>query len=239
MAKMDSYVQVGELLQQIDVLKKKISSNSNATVLPPSSESTLRTNSPSSDLKVVGEVGAGYLKSKSAVSYSSLLGTDLTKLTESSRIAEFSAPPPRMADPPAIVQFASTEDVTNNWNSFVTHVSKSYIAVGTTLTETSILDVNNGMVRISCPDDYHFSTLKRHKEFLASALHQVVGKRVAIEPVLRSTADIPIKSIYTTAQTLSVDTKIVVAETVQNPSTIKEHPVLTLLKRELGAERVE
>ena len=239
MAKMDSSVQVGELLQQIEVLKKKISSNGNANLLPSSSESTLRNNLPSSDLKVVGEVGAGYLKSKSAVSYSSLLGTDLTRLTDASRIAEFSPPPQRIADSPAMIQFASTDDIKKNWTAFVAHVSKSYIAVGTTLTETSVLEVNNGMVRISCPDDYHFSTLKRHKEFLASALHQVVGKRVAIEPVLRSNADIPIKPIYTTAQSISANAMNSGIEIVQNPLWIKEHPVLTLLKHELGAQRIE
>ena len=63
------------------------------------------------------------------------------------------------------------------------------------------------MVRISCPDDYHFSTLKRNRDFLANALNKEVGKRVAIEPVLRSNADIPVKAIYTTAPALSMDIK--------------------------------
>jgi hypothetical protein len=103
------------------------------------------------------------------------------------------------------------------------------------LTETRVLGVHNGMVRISCPDDYHFSTLKRNRDFLASALHQVVGKRVAIEPVLRSDADIPVKEVYTTTPSISPDTKEL--ESVKNPS--REHPILVLLKRELGAERIE
>jgi hypothetical protein len=95
------------------------------------------------------------------------------------------------------------------------------------------------MVRISCPDDYHFSTLKRNRDFLTSALHQVVGKRVAIEPVLRSNADIPVNAIYTTVQPFSEDKKELNVGIVQNPLQKKEHPILTLLKRELGAERVE
>ena len=223
MAKMESSVQIGELLQQIELLKKKISSNGSINV------------SPSSDIKVVGEVGAGYLKSKSAISYSSLIGTDLTRLMEVPRHAEFQHAAQRVAEPPAIIQSASADEVREHWSAFVGNVSKSHIAIGMSLTETRVLDVHNGMVRISCPDDYHFSTLKRNRDFLASALHQVVGKRVAIEPVLRSDADIPVKEVYTTTPSISPDTKDL--ESVKNPS--REHPILVLLKRELGAERIE
>ncbi len=66
----------------------------------------------------------------------------------------------------------------------MTDVSKTHIAVGTLLMETKVIDVHGGIVRISCPDTYHFSTLKRHRNFLVNTLHQVVGKHVAIEPVL-------------------------------------------------------
>jgi DNA polymerase-3 subunit gamma/tau len=223
MAKMESSVQIGELLQQIELLKKKISSNGSINV------------SPSSDIKVVGEVGAGYLKSKSAISYSSLIGTDLTRLMEVPGHTEFQHAAQRVAEPPAIIQSASADEVREHWSAFVGNVSKSHIAIGMSLTETRVLDVHNGMVRISCPDDYHFSTLKRNRDFLASALHQVVGKRVAIEPVLRSDADIPVKEVYTTTPSISPDTKEL--ESVKNPS--REHPILVLLKRELGAERIE
>jgi DNA polymerase-3 subunit gamma/tau len=239
MAKMESSVQIGELLQQIDVLKKKISNNNSINLLPSSPELTRQSSLPSSDLKVIGEVGAGYLKSKSAVSYSSVIGTDLTKLTEASKLVEFQHSTQRVAEPPTMIQSVSADEITKNWAAFVNNVSKSHIAVGTSLTETCILDVHNGMVRISCPDDYHFSTLKRNRDFLASALHQVVGKRVAIEPVLRSNADIPVNAIYTTTQPLSEDAKNVDVKFVQTPPPKKEHPILTLLKRELGAERVE
>jgi hypothetical protein len=151
------------------------------------------------------------------------------------RHAEFQHAAQRVAEPPAIIQSASADEVREHWSAFVGNVSKSHIAIGMSLTETRVLDVHNGMVRISCPDDYHFSTLKRNRDFLASALHQVVGKRVAIEPVLRSDADIPVKEVYTTTPSISPDTKDL--ESVKNPS--REHPILVLLKRELGAERIE
>jgi hypothetical protein len=239
MAKMESSVQIGELLQQIEVLKKKISGNGSINLISSSTEPTRHGNLQSSDLKVVGEVGAGYLKSKSAISYSSLIGTDLTSLAEASKLVEFQQPTQRVAEPTTMIQSASADEITQSWTAFVNNVSKSHIAVGTSLTETSILDVRNGLVRISCPDDYHFSTLKRNRDFLTSALHQIVGKRVAIEPVLRSNADIPVKAVYTTTQQISEDTKKLDVGSVRTPTQTKEHPILTLLKRELGVERVE
>ena len=235
MAKMESSVQIGELLQQIEMLKKKISGNGSVTISPSSYELTRPTIPPPSDIKVVGEVGAGYLKSKSAMSYSSLIGTDLTRLTEAPRFVELHPTAQRIAEPQGIIQSASADEVREHWSTFIGNVSKSHIAIGTSLTETRVLDVHNGMVRISCPDDYHFSTLKRNRDFLATALHQVVGKRVAIEPVLRSDADVPVKVVYTTTPSFSPETKNL--ESVVNSS--KEHPILTLLKRELGAERIE
>ena len=239
MAKMESSVQIGELLQQIELLKKKIGTNGSINLSSSSTETMRNSAPPSSELRVVGEVGAGYLKSKSAISYSSLIGTDLNKLTEAPKHIEFHQSTQRVIEPPTLIQSASADEVNKQWPAFISNVSKSHIAVGTSLTETRILDVHNGMVRISCPDDYHFSTLKRNRDFLSNALHQVVGKRVAIEPVLRSNADIPINPIYTTTVSLSADIKKLDAEDVQNiPQTI-EHPILALLKRELGAERVE
>jgi DNA polymerase III subunit gamma/tau len=239
MAKMESSVQIGELLQQIELFKKKMNGNVNINLSTSPSESMRHSTLPSSDLKVVGEVGAGYLKSKSAISYSSLIGTDLTRLAEVPKLVEFQHSSQRAAEPPTPIQSASADEVTKHWSDFVSNVSKSHIAVGTSLTEACILDVHNGMVRVSCPDDYHFSTLKRNRDFLASALHQVIGKRVAIEPVLRSNADIPVKAIYKTTPSLSVERKSLDVEAIQNLTMPKEHPILTLLKRELGAERVE
>jgi len=235
MAKMESSVQIGELLQQLALLKKKIGNNGSVDISPSSHEPLRNTLPLSSDITVVGEVGAGYLKSKSAMSYSSLIGMDLTRLTEVPRSGELQHAALRVAEPPAILQSASVDEVREHWSAFVSNVSKSHIAIGTSLTETRVLDVHNGMVRISCPDDYHFSTLKRNRDFLASALHQVVGKRVAIEPILHSDTDIPIKELYTTPPSFSADAKN--SENEKNP--LKEHPILMLLKRELGAERVE
>ena len=138
-----------------------------------------------------------------------------------------------------MIPSATADEISNHWIDFVSQVSKSHIAVGTSLTETSILDVHNGMVRISCPDDYHFSTLKRNRDFLTEALHRVVGKRVAIEPVLCSSSDIPVKPVFKT--TSSGPVEVTPGDTVFGRTSLSpnDHPILALFKRELGAERLE
>lgn len=236
MVKMESSIQIEEILRQVEQLKKKVETNRNDN---NTFESSRGEHSPTSGIKVVGEVGAGYLNSKSAVNYSSLIGTDLAKLVGVPHFDTINRYTPGVAQTPLPPQTASSEDVLSRWTEFVNGVSKSHIAVGTLLQETHVLDVQKGMVRISCPDTYHYSTLKRHKDFLANTLHQVLGKHVSIEPILHSNSEIPVKSVYTTiSSTNKTENKAENTHSSENTST-NEHPILTVLKRELGAERVE
>ena len=239
MVKMESSFQISELLQQIELLQKKISNDSNSSVSKSAADSRQRDNPPSTELKVMGEVGAGYLSSKSAISYSSLIGTDLMRLAGVSKLDKFEYSSPRVATSSNTIQSVSSEEVIARWSDFVSDVSKTHIAVGTLLMETKVIDVHGGIVRISCPDAYHFSTLKRHKNFLVGALHQVVGKHIAIEPVLLSSNDLPVKPVYVTTSGPLNDKKKEEKWTSLDTHIVEEHPILTILKRELGAERVE
>jgi hypothetical protein len=239
MVKMESSLQISELLQQIELLKKKISNNGNSSLSKSAADLSQRENPPSTELKVMGEVGAGYLSSKSAVSYSSLIGTDLMKLAGVSKLDKLEYASPRVAASSTTIQSVSSEEVIARWSDFVSDVSKTHIAVGTLLMETKVIDVHGGIVRVSCPDAYHFSTLKRHRNFLVSALHQVVGKHIAIEPVLLSSNDIPVKPVYVTTVGPNNGKRNAENGTYLDVTATKEHPILTMLKRELGAERVE
>jgi DNA polymerase III subunit gamma/tau len=239
MVKMENSLQLSDLLQQIELLKKKISDNSGNN-LPKSEQHSLQhKNPPAAELKVIGEVGAGYLHSKSAVSYSSLIGADLMKLAGITKLDSTEYTSPQFAVPTDAVKPVSSDEVNAKWSDFVSDVSKTHIAVGTLLTETKVIDVHGGIVRISCPDTYHFSTLKRHRNFLIDTLHQVVGKNVAIEPVLISNNDIPVKSVFKTTPQLNNSEIDSEKRHFLDVSPAKEHPILTMLKRELGAERIE
>ncbi len=192
MVSMEGSQNLTDLLQRFDDLKKKLE---NGTV--PSFTSLTAVQAPvplsSAELQIRGEATAGYLKSKSAHSYSSLIGTDLARLagiprTSPSIFAPMSQIRPAVQPAPHSMTMTK-EDVLEHWKNFVNNVAQEKIAVGTSLREAQIMDVNNGFLRIACTDDYSFSSLKRHKEFLSEKFRQVSGKHVVVEPVLHAHSD--------------------------------------------------
>ena len=126
----------------------------------------------------------------------------------------------------------SGDTVVQRWPAFVDDVRKTKIAIGTTLSESRFLEANNGTVRIGCPDEYHLSSLKRNKEFLAESFQKVTGVRVSIEPVIQPTTPVkenpePVSSSPTPA-----------AGKPDNGDHTEDHPVIVAIKRELGGELV-
>ena len=249
MIKLERSVQIDALLGQIDELKKKLSSGGS---LSNGREAGLRmaptTDSPT-ELKVVGQVNAGRLRSASASVTASapleesprpfspqstsitpvhLPGTQATAI----RALEISGPIESMIT-------ITAEEAYEQWQRWVSEVRKIKIGIGTILGESSILDVADGALRIACPDDYHLSSLKRHKEFLLDSFHKTTGLKLRIEPVL-----------HASSQGKSVTAAPVAAPDASSaPSTHPvykagsgsnaEHPVLLALRRELGAEPIE
>ncbi|MBI3577942.1 MAG: DNA polymerase III subunit gamma/tau [Ignavibacteriales bacterium] len=265
MIKMESAVQIDSLLRQIDDLKKKLDSGA-----PPSNGNgaSHQTSAPS-ELKVVGSVSAGRLKSASAYTMTSFMtqagpsngrvppqplyppqtnsprtaatiplmrsAGELTTLKETSLQYQNATPLPQGADyPPQNGKAISVEDAYSLWQEVVGEVRKSKISLGTILGESQILDVAHGTLRIACPDDFHFSTIKRNKEFLVESFQKISGTKVFIEPVLHAE-----KSFQPASHAASV-THIQAVGLSELPGNGKaeEHPVLLALKRELGAELV-
>jgi DNA polymerase-3 subunit gamma/tau len=238
MVKMNSAVQVEELLRQIDDLKKKLNGSPKLSSPPPAVQT---------EVKVVGTVSAGRLRTSAAqapttseqavpayafpaspASSSTLMNdTSTSGEIREPAIATYSAPlsaPPR----PATLQTISAEQAYSRWQDWVAEVQRSRISVGAVLSESSILDVSNGAVRIACPDAYHYTSLKRSREFLTETFQRVTGVRVPIEPVLHS-QPAPRPSPSPT----------MIAQRREETAPGEEHPVIAALKRELGAEKVE
>ncbi len=234
MVKMESSVLISELLRQIETLKKKLDGNNKTSqnITPPSIDSSRRENNLSSEIKIVGEVGAGYLKSKSAISYTSLIGTDLSKINGLPKPVERN---PHISEKSAAIITASSDDVSEKWIDFVDRISKSHIAIGASLTQSKLLDVHNGVVRLVCEDNYHFSMIKRNKELLTDSLNQIIGKQAVIEPILNSSANIPVKPVYST---ISHQNTKATEHTQQNTDEPAENHLFAILKSELGLERI-
>ena len=246
MIRLERSVQIDALLGQIEQLKKKLSlSGGNGR-----GESTgIRAQQPEdsgTELKVVGQVNAGRLRSASSFAYG---GTPKESPIHDSAPAAIPITPLQHNSPvvepavEAIPRVESTRKITveealEQWPHWVGEVRKTKIGIGTILGESRMLDVEDGALRIGCPDDYHFSSLKRHKDFLVETFQKVTGFKLRIEPVLNTN----------TGNSHGIQPVAPGTTTTPNPPTQvqnqgngggSEHPVILALRRELGAEPIE
>ncbi|MGB2867785.1 MAG: DNA polymerase III subunit gamma/tau [Bacteroidota bacterium] len=231
MIKMEKSVQIDDLLRQLDDLKKKLEGSNGTITKETPGDPTSR--QLSSEVKVIGSVSAGRLKTAAAMSYSSFMIPAAPTVQYQSHHpagswSPIAAPAEPAQNPVATTQTMSNKDAGAQWSDFVNDVLKTKIAVGNSLRETRPIDMRNGLLRIGCPDEYHFSTLKRHREYLAEAYHKLTGKRVSVEPVLNPSQQ---GSGANPVETQSPE--------ISSKSGNGVHPLLEVLQRELGAEKIE
>lgn len=249
MIKLERSVQIDALLGQIDELKKKLSFGGSSSDGRGPGLRTAPPSQPSTELKVVGRVNAGNLRNSSAsvtavipheepqrpfslqsttMSTTPVLGSQATPIQAS-----------EASGPVVPMKKITAEEAYEQWQQWVIEVRKTKIGIGTILGESSILDVDDGALRIACPDDYHLSSLKRHKDFLVDSFYKVTGLKLRMEPVLHASLE----------GALDAAAPVVRAGAATPPSTHPvhkassgfgaEHPVILALRRELGAEPVE
>jgi DNA polymerase-3 subunit gamma/tau len=249
MIKMENSVRIEELLDQINVLKKKLSGGSPTLSLSPASQDSRSAASnppasrPASEMRVVGTVNAGTLRSASYVSPSrKYQPLDLARAAASPsayavqdsgfekaslRAIEFT---------PVPVVSITTQELEARWQEFIDGVTKAKIAIGTVLTESHFAGCVQGSIRIGCPDEYHLSMLKRNKEFLSETLNSVLGIRMSVEPVLNTLAPGAPQQSQPVPHNGSKPTN---DNGKRDNGSSEEHPVLALLRKELGAEPVQ
>jgi DNA polymerase-3 subunit gamma/tau len=125
-------------------------------------------------------------------------------------------PAPRAAAP-AI----NEGEITSRWKEFLGEVRKRRISVGSVLDLTTLAGLQGNTIRIGCADEFQISTVMRNKEFLSQILHELFNINARLEAV--------------------IDPGQVSSASPENPASEaappqEEHPIITVLKRELGAE---
>ena len=251
MIKLERSVQIDALLGQIEQLKKKLSSAGGNGVGVTAAQGSSRPDESGTELKVVGQVNAGRLRSVSLSEQvrdfpharQAAAPPDPSPLQNHTPVlSQPTAPPGETGQPVVSLRTITAEEAFEHWSPWVTEVRKTKIGIGTILGESRLLDVEGDAMHISCPDDYHFSSLKRHKDFLVDSFHKVSGFRVRIEPVLSS---VPGNGHGHAAQT-PTPTASTAPSATSSPNHANgtaaingEHPVLQALRRELGAEPIQ
>jgi DNA polymerase-3 subunit gamma/tau len=230
MAGMEKSVKLSELLRGIEELKKKLNSTER-TGRRDAPEGAGTKNSATerepSDVKIIGSVSAGYLATPLAVPVRPEV---VAALGVSRRPTEVHGGPQQAGG--TDLRTISAQEAYARWQEWIAEVSRERVLVGTVLRGSRILDVREGAVQIGCPDDYHLSSIKRHKEFLGRTLHKLTGQYVRIEAVLEREK--------TPAALRAADAVVPEHSAAEPPSALglEDHPVIQALRRELGAEPV-
>jgi DNA polymerase-3 subunit gamma/tau len=212
MVKMDSSVQIEQLLEDLESLKKKGNDNGSPAEQiaaltrdrePPVPVKTQKIQHAPVSFTPVGESSVLYPKAGNspAMEVSPSQEAHLTRL--------------------------SINEVMGKWSSFIDAARKDNIHVGTMLSETRPLSVQAERVSIGCPDDFHMDTLKRNRQFLTDLAHRVYGAKVILETMLakESPSDPPREPPDAASATApSVDGKL------------RQHPVVQALIKEFNAE---
>ena len=134
-----------------------------------------------------------------------------------------SSPPPEKKT----VQTISLDEIQGRWREFIEEIRKQRIYVGTLLSQSRPLAVNDDVVKLGCREESHLTTLKRSKEFLVESAQKIYGKKVRIEISVSPLAD---------------DGKEKKGETSKDGGaklSMLDHPVIRALMRELGAEPLQ
>jgi DNA polymerase-3 subunit gamma/tau len=236
MIKLDSTVEIQQLLAQLEELKREIDGS-----LPPESNPGRHQKNNSSDTLFSP-------LSSSSNTQSSHEGQSFKHVPREAKNLEIpaSAPMPSVqsarepivpynakrveattSQEPKSVQVISLDEIQARWKEFVEEIRKQRIHVGTLLSESRPLGVNGSTVKVGCRDEFHLTTLKRSKDFLVESAQKVYGKKVRIEiSVDPATGDVK-------------QNKKASGGNEQSKLSTLDHPVIKALMRELGAEPLQ
>ncbi len=132
------------------------------------------------------------------------------------------APPPaangaRTGPAPAL----NGAEVLSRWKEFIEFVRQRRISLGTVIDLTEPVGVEGSMIRVNCPDQFQAEAILRNREALSDLLQELFHVRARLDPVVEQASGSGAASPATP------------------PPAQEEHPVIQALKRELGAEPMQ
>ena len=127
-----------------------------------------------------------------------------------------SAPSPGvLRDPaPAVSAVLSEAEISSRWGDFLAEVRETKISLLSVMEGAQLLGVNGDVVRLGVEDDFQVERVEKNKKALGEMFHKVFHRNVRL------------------AAEVSAEAKRKQKEAADTP----EHPIITALKRELGAE---
>jgi DNA polymerase-3 subunit gamma/tau len=166
MVKMESSLQISELLEKIEDLKKKVETQG---------------------IKVVGTVAASMPSKAKPLS---TLRTSPSPFTSARSLSHPSIPQEGTIIPEPVKlytqQLVSIQEIKGRWEEFVGEVSRQRISLGSVLSHVEPTESGQGFVRVNCTDAFHLDSLRRNKEFLADMAHKIYGAKLWLDAMIGS-----------------------------------------------------
>lgn len=243
LARLESAVNVEELLKRLEDLKQQLkqvppATSTTSTMTSTSAGTASPPQTPTNEVRVIGSVSAGPMSSPAAMKYSAFFGKPVWNGTSKGSPAAHDTGVPPAPSTSSGLTAAMRSEIAARWQEVVGDVLKKRIAIGTTLSESRFLDVDNGAIRIGCRDEYHLSTLRQQKEFLSETVLRVLGIRAAVEPVMHE-GERAGTITFTPSPEEERKSVITTANSNTPPTSTDGDPLVAALQRELGAERVD
>lgn len=231
MIKMDGSIEIGNLLLQLEEVKKKLNSAKVSTPIDIPASRNAHETKP----LIRGSVKATQptLRPDQIVL---LPATTPQTMSLHQRLSPIFRSPGTTAldNAPHLepIPQLGTEDVQGKWGVFVEEARKERVAIGTMLSESSFLEMRDGRIQIGCPDDFHMDQLTRNRHILSGIAERVYGAKVSLETIITKH----------TPSTLNAPT-IVKRDDGTTPdgstsSPLKQHPVVRALMQEFAAVEV-
>ncbi len=118
----------------------------------------------------------------------------------------------------------SEGEVRSRWPEILAEVARQRISLSSALEASALLGVRGNVVRVAFADEFQASHIQRNREFLSGLMEKILHTAVRVETVVDPGA----------VGTRGEDRPSL------DPETEKEdHPIITALRKELGAEPLE
>ena len=227
MVRLDRSVQIGELLEQLEGLKKKLAAGSSEREPFPVQKAAPPAIAPA----IRGSVKASQpsLRPEQIVLPAAPVPEIIPALTGQPALSMTPVARPLPAESPAADRI-SIDEAQAKWPALVAEVCKKRIAVGTMLGETALVGVGGGSLKISCPDDFHLDQLMRNRQFITDLAQNIYGAKVRLDTILANA-----RSRESTAPAHTAETK---PSEQPASATVGEHPIVQALIREFGAREI-
>jgi DNA polymerase-3 subunit gamma/tau len=133
----------------------------------------------------------------------------------------------------------SEDELSARWPEFVSEVRREKISLGSILESSTLLGVKNGVIRLGCANDFQASSILRNKEVLGGFLLKIFNVRARLEVETGGKYQHSPKESGTTS-TVSGHAPASPPDTpAQGTEPQEEHPIVKAIIRELGAEPLE